>query len=151
MLPYKYEVLRPYLIDGTRLALLSSGTDYGSIKFGDEYILDRLDAFSERISDDNIHNFYRTLRSSRSMPDPDRFELDKTLVASDIQFKDIFRQHKELETRCNRGRVNISHIRMIADPSLKYHWASSRGFERHVIGHMNLLDSEMINRRSVIF
>lgn len=150
MLSYKHEVMRPYLTDLTRLALLSRPNhNFGEIRFNDNYVLDHLNHYSERVLDPRLHNVSHSLKHNRNYPDLQRAKIKKSVLSSDILLKDTFRQHSEIESRYRRGLFNLAHIRTISDPSYKYHQAMSRGLERQIVNHINLLDAEMINRKTL--
>jgi hypothetical protein len=61
--------------------------------------------------------------------------------------KDTFRQDKGIEERYRRGLVAPKDIKKIVEPSFKYHWACSRGYERHLLEHINGIENEHLNRQ----
>lgn len=149
MIPYQYEVLKPYLIDFTRMSLMSrQNHGFGNANFGGNYVLDHLNFYSGRVLHPSIANTLGYIKS-RPYPDMKREKLDENIVASDILLKDTFRQHKEIESRFRKGLPSISCVRLISDPSIKFHFSISRGLERHLVDSINRLDAEMFNRTNL--
>ena len=70
-------------------------------------------------------------------------------LPNNIGLKDTFRQHKGLSERYRRKLMNPEDIMTIYDGAVRYHLAASRGYERDLIRHIYMLDSEMINRKQI--
>jgi len=146
MLPLKYETISPYLRDKTRLGFLTS-TKFGE-PLQDEWMMGHLDNFIGGISNPNLYSLHSWM-TTREYPDLKRERVVGTNSKSDILLKDTFRQHQGVEEKYRRGLIPIDYIRLIMEPSTKWHWSSSRGYERSLINSINRLDSEHINRMTI--
>ena len=148
MLPHKYSTISPYLRDKTRLFLLHSGSQFGLTELHDEHIMDRLDKATNAMSSDLPYLYHQRLHI-RDYPDLKRHKRQGEKVLSDILLKDNFRQHRGISERYRRGLVNVNDIMKLSDGASRYHWAISRGYERHIVNHILGMDSEYLNRANI--
>lgn len=149
MLDLKYETISPYLRDRSRLIALSSGSNFGEFELSPEHLVERLNSVIGNFNNERAFTHYDVLKR-REYPELSRERvIGNHNVSSDILLKDTFRQHRGIEERYRKFLPNLRDIRAIGDPSTKYHIASSRGFERHLIDHINRLDAEKIDRSSI--
>lgn len=148
MLPYKYNVISPYLRDKTRLLLLHSGSQFGMTEVHDEHIMERLDKFVTSIGESKA--FDQHLRhTTRDFPDSNRPKQESDFILSDIALKDTFRQHKAINERYRRKLINPENLMPLFDGATRYHISISRGYERELVNHIYLMDSEFINRKNI--
>ena len=148
MLPYKIHTIAPYLKDKTRLIALTSGSEFGYNIIHDEHMMERLNNMIGNLSNDNIYDTYNTMRNLE-MPDLKRDRVDNGNVSSDMLLYDNFRQHNEIMTRYRKLLPNMYDIRKISEGATRYHIASSRGYERHLVNFISKLDTEMLDRKSI--
>ena len=146
MLALKYETISPYLRDKSRLFFLS-GTEFGQ-PLNDEWMMGHLNNFVNNLSNPEVYQRHQWI-TTRDYPDLTRDRVVGGGAPSDILLKDTFRQNHGIEERYRKGLTPADDIRRIMEPTTKWHWASSRGYERHLIGNINRLDSEHLNRRVI--
>lgn len=148
MIPHRVHTISPYLRDKTRLLLLTSGSDFGYNMLHDEHLIERLNNIIGNLDNNDVYDKYNSLRNVE-MPDLKRHRSGNTDSRSDILLNDTFRQHKEIMTRYRKKLPNMHDIRKISDGATRFHIASSRGYERHLIEFISQLDSEMLDRKSI--
>ena len=148
MLPHKYHTISPYLRDKTRMVLLTSGVNWGSTEIHDERYMERLEKTIESLSNGQgiiLHNRHLI----RDYPDLKRPKRNGDRILSDLALRDTFRQHRGISERYRRGLTGVEDVMRISDGATKYHIATSRGYERHLIETMIGMDSEFINRANL--
>ena len=149
MIPYRVNVISPYLKDKTRLTALSSGVQFGYNMIHDEHMMERLNAFVGNLSNQDVYDTYRHLRN-REMPDLTRERvLGNEHISSDILLNDTFRQHNEICERYRKKLTSLHDIRKLNDGATRYHIACSRGYERHLVDFISRMDTEMLDRKSI--
>lgn len=148
MLDLKYNTLRPYLIDKTRLTALSSGSNFGYHE-EDDHLFRRLDNFVSRLGHPDVDNYYSEIRNRR-YPDLDREkEVGDFQIISDLLLPDTFRQHKGIEEKYRKGIPSYYDLVRIAEPVTKLGISMTRGYERHLVDSLGYLDNEYLNRYTI--
>ena len=144
MLPHKIETISPYLRDKSRLFILHKGVSSGS-----EWIMDGLNKFIESVGEEDVWRVHADLHN-REYPDLTRDRTIYRTPPSDILLKDVSRQHYGIEERYRKKLVPMESIRQIMEANYKWHWASSRGLERHLLSQFNRMDNELLNRNYIV-
>ena len=148
MLPYRVHVISPYLKDKTRLLALTSGSDFGYNMIHDEHIMERMNNIVGNLGNPKVYQHYSVLRN-REYPDLTREKTIGNNVTSDILLNDTFRQHCEINERYRKKLPQLHDIRKVSDGATRYHMATSRGYERHLVDFISRLDTEMLDRKSI--
>ena len=146
MIGLKYHTVSPYIKDKTRLGLLVSHPFNEDLN--DEWLMHSLNNFIDTISEPQIYQLH-SFMTTRVYPDLTRERVLDSDSKSDILLRDTSRQHMGIEERYNKGLVSIDSIRRIMEPSTKFHWSISRGYERELVDSINKISSENINRRKI--
>jgi hypothetical protein len=149
MIPHRVHVISPYLKDKTRLIALSSGSKFGyNVNIHDEHMIERLNNVIGNLGNTDIYQRYDFMRNME-MPDLTREKVVSGNVSSDILLIDTFRQHNEINERYRKKFVQLHDIRRLSEGATRYHIASSRGYERHLVDFISRLDTEMLDRSTI--
>ena len=147
MISLHLQTISPYLKDKTRLLALSCGNDFGSIATSEDRIFDHMDNFVSKLSSEVGFNHHRNVHQVLYPTFSEGSLHNNAIAPSDVLLKDTFRQHRTINDTYRKGIPDMYDIKKIYDPSTKLYHSISRGYERHLIETMGLLDSEILNRR----
>lgn len=126
---------------------MTSGSQFGSTDLHDDHLMERLNSYVGNLSNEEPFASYDRLTNVQFPTfDGERFDTNP----SDILLRDVFRQNGSLEEKFRKGQFNLQSIRMLADPATRFHLATARGFERDLVKHINGLDTEMMNRQTIV-
>ena len=146
MFPLKIETIAPYLRDKTRLFLLHGSQMTADVD--NEWVMRHLNNYLGAVEQPTVYQVHSNM-INRPYPELTRDRTTDPVPPSDVLLKDTSRQHKGIEERYHKLMMPIDDIWRIAEPTFKWHWASSRGLEREVVGLSNKLESESVNRRTL--